>query len=154
MLNYIMSFIPYRDDAEEVLQRTTAILWQRLHEFDQERGFLAWALHRAYYEVLSFRKEHARNRLIFHEELISQLADERRQQEPLLAAQRSALRECLQQLKDEHRALLQRRYGDSSSVAALAEESGVTAKTLYRRLDRLRQLIADCVRKRLEGAVT
>ena len=150
ILNYILTFIPQRNDAEEVLQRTVAVLWQKLDECDLDRGFAGWAMHRAYYEVLNFRKEHARSRLIFREDLISQLADERNQQEPFLAAQRSALRDCLNSLNGEQRSLLHRRYSDNSSVVFLAEETGVTAKSLYRRLDRLRELIADCVQRRME----
>lgn len=152
ILNYIITFVPQRNDAEEVLQRTVAVLWQKLDECDVGRGFLGWALHRAYYEVLNFRKEHARSRLIFREDLISQLADERNQQEPFLAAQRSALRDCLKLLNNDHRSLLFRRYSDNSTVVSLAEETGVTAKSLYRRLDRLRELIADCVQRRLESS--
>jgi RNA polymerase sigma-70 factor (ECF subfamily) len=45
--------------------------------------------------------------------------------------------------------LLRRRYAAPETIAGLAVESGATAKSLYRRLDRLRERLADCVTRRL-----
>lgn len=154
LLRYIMTFIPRRDDAEEVLQRAATVLWEKFNDYDRTREFLPWALSVAYFEVLNFRKELARSRLVFREEVLHALAESREEQEPVLVAQRKALGECLGQLDAEGRALLRRRYSDSATVASLAEETGRTAKSLYRRLDRLRELIAQCVERRLASELT
>src|SRR5262245_35613496 len=149
-----MTLLPRRDDAEEVLQRTATVLWEKFGEYDRERDFLPWALRVAYFEVLNFRKQNARDRLVFSEEVLEALAETRYAQSSSLEAQRRALQMCLSQLSADDQALLRRRYGDSETVAALADERGKTAKALYRRLDRLREMIARCARRRmqLEGA--
>ncbi|WLD12240.1 sigma-70 family RNA polymerase sigma factor [Planctellipticum variicoloris] len=149
VLRYIMTFIPRRDDAEEVLQRTATVLWEKFEEYDAAREFLPWALRVAYFEVLTFRKEAARSRLVFCEDVIEKLAETRQGECPILEAQQSALQECLAKLTGDSAALLRRRYCDSQTVPELAAESGKTAKSLYRRLDRLRELIAACVERRL-----
>jgi RNA polymerase sigma-70 factor (ECF subfamily) len=154
LLRYIMTFIPRRDDAEEVLQRTATVIWEKFEEFDREREFLPWALRVAYFEVLNFRKQVARDRLVFCEETIAALAETRQSLASRLEAQRQALRLCLNELSPDDQALLKRRYGDAETIAALADERGKTAKALYRRLDRLREAITRCAQRRmqLEGA--
>lgn len=151
LLRYILTFIPRRDDAEEVLQRTATVLWEKFPEYDRAREFLPWALSVAYFEVLNFRKELARSRLVFREDVLHAVAETREGLLPQLEAQRTALGECLGKLDAEGLALLRRRYSDSATVASLATETGRTAKSLYRRLDRLRELISQCVERRLSG---
>lgn len=147
LLRYITTFIPRRDDAEEVLQRAAVTLWEKYGEFDATREFLPWALRIAYFEVLNFRKELARNRLVFREDLLQSLAESYEAEMPILEARRAALGECLKALNPQDLALLRRRYCDSTTIAALSSEQGRTVKSLYRRLDRLRELIARCVER-------
>lgn len=149
LLRYIMMLIPRRDDAEEVLQRTALVLWEKFDEYDRNRDFLPWATRFAYFEALNFRKECARSRLIFSEEIMSILTQSRKDQESYLGQQRSALKHCLAELSIEDRNMLERRYSDSSTIKTLAEEQGRTVKSLYRRLDRVRKLITDCVGRRV-----
>jgi RNA polymerase sigma-70 factor (ECF subfamily) len=150
LLRYILGLIPRRDDAEEVLQRTATVLWEKFAEYDRGREFLPWAIRFAYFEVLNFRKQIARDRLVFREEVMEALAEARQAQEPQLEAQRRALRHCLDELSPADQALLKRRYADSETIAELADEQGRTAKALYRRLDRLREAIARCVERRVQ----
>lgn len=154
LLRYILTFIPRRDDAEEVLQRAATVLWEKFAEYDRGREFLPWALRIAYFEILNFRKEIARSRLVFREDVLQSLAMTRESKESLLDVQRSALQECLGSLDQVGLDLLRRRYCDAETVAALADERGKTAKSLYRRLDRLRELIARCVEQRLAGEMS
>ncbi|AMV18550.1 sigma-70 family RNA polymerase sigma factor [Planctomyces sp. SH-PL14] len=149
LLRYIMTLIPRRDDAEEILQRTAATLWEHFPQYDRTRPFLPWALRFAYFEVLNFRKEMARDRLVFREDVLALIAETRGQLEPELDARRAALRSCLDRLAPADLSLLRRRYCDSSSVGTLAEEAGKTAKALYRRLDRIRELVWECVTRRM-----
>jgi len=149
LLRYIMTLIPRRDDAEEVLQRAATVLWQKFGEYDATRDFLPWALRVTYFEILNFRKEAARSRLVFREDVLELVAATQESQSQFLEAQREALRECLALLNAESRILLRRRYGDSHPISGMAEEIGATAKSLYRRLDRLRERLAECVQRRL-----
>ncbi len=152
LFRYILTFVCRHGDAEEILQRVATVLWRKFSEYDRSREFLPWATRVAYFEILKFRTEAARCRLIFREDVLHALAETRQSQSPVLEAQIQALQECLGKLSTDSAALLRRRYCDSQSVAALAAEEGKTAKAFYRRLDRLRDLIADCIERRL-GAV-
>jgi RNA polymerase sigma-70 factor (ECF subfamily) len=146
---YIMIFLPRADDIEEVLQRTAISIWERFDQYDPERSFLAWASHLAYYEVLSYRKEFARCRLIFEEELLEDLVRAQEAEEVVLDGQIVALRECMRGLDRESLDLLNRRYCLSETVGQMSLEIGRTAKSIYRRLDRLRERLYLCVERRL-----
>ena len=149
IFRYILTFVSRHGDAEEILQRTATVLWQKFSEYDRTRDFLPWAQGVAYFEVLKFRTEAARSRLIFREDVLAALADTREAQNPILEAQKQALRECLGKVSEDAAALLKRRYCDSETVATLAAENGKSAKAYYRKLDRLRDLIADCIERRI-----
>ncbi|WP_145374944.1 sigma-70 family RNA polymerase sigma factor [Symmachiella dynata] len=149
LFRYIMTFVARHDDAEEILQRVAIVLWRKFSEYDPTRDFLPWAYRVAYFEILKFRTEAGRSRLIFREDVLEALAETRHTLSPVLEAQHQALDACLEKLNAESAALLRRRYGESETVAALATEKGTTAKALYRKLDRLRDLIADCVERRV-----
>ncbi len=142
-----MTLLPRRDDVEEVLQQTAVALWEKFDEFDPQQEFLPWATRFAYFQVLNFRKELARTRLVYSEEVMKSLAETRAELSEELEERRAALRHCLAKLKTEDRSLLERRYAESLTVKSLAEESGRTVKSLYRRLDRIRELIATCIER-------
>jgi RNA polymerase sigma-70 factor (ECF subfamily) len=149
LLRYILTLVPRRDDAEEVLQRTATALWEHFGEFDASREFYPWAARFAYFEVLNFRKEHARDRLIFRDDVLEDLAETRASLEEVLEQRREALVTCLSLLLPADAELLRRRYCSPDTIATLAQELGSTAKTLYRRLDRIRERLADCVSRRV-----
>ncbi len=148
---YIALFVPRRDDVEEILQQTALVLWEKFADYDNDREFLPWAIRFAYFEVLNFRKHRARRRFLHSEETLLALAEARHELSEELIQRHSALKHCLAKLSAKDRSLLERRYSDSSSVKSLAEESGRTVKALYRRLDRIRELIFECVDRRMSS---
>lgn len=62
------------------------------------------------------------------------------------------LRECLDRIDGPSRRLLQERYGEGRTVKELAEmhDRGYSALTMQ--LHRLREVLADCVKLKLEGS--
>lgn len=148
---YISLFLHRRDDVEEVLQQTAVALWEKFEDFDQGREFLPWATRFAYFEVLSFRRDKARARVFYTEDVMQAIAEAESELADDLKQRRDQLAECLSQLTDEDRSLLQRRYADDTTIKALSDETGRTVKSLYRRLDRVRQIVADCVDRKLHA---
>ena len=45
--------------------------------------------------------------------------------------------------------LIGMRYATASTIADLAEESGLPVKSLYRALERIRRALAECVQRKL-----
>ncbi len=142
---YIGLFLNRRDDVEEVLQQTAASLWEKFEQFDQTREFLPWATRFAYFEVLNFRRDKARDRVFFTEDVMEAIAEAHAEVSEELRLRRERLQECLSKLNPDDLRLLQRRYSDETTIKSLSDETGKTVKALYRRLDRVRELVANCV---------
>ena len=56
---YIHALVPNWADAEEVLQETGIVLWEKFHQFDRGSDFGRWACSVAHFEVLKHRKRAA-----------------------------------------------------------------------------------------------
>jgi len=155
LLRFVLTLLPDRPQAEDVVQEVARLLWKKRHEYDPAKPFWPWARAFARYEVLvAIRHQNIRGKY-FSQQLIEQLAEERIAQEQQLSAQREALAGCLQKLDESSRELLMSRYGREASVQKLAEEQGKSPNALYLALHRLRQTLSDCVNRtlRLEGWV-
>lgn len=144
---YIRSMLPRMGDVEEVWQATAIELWEKFDQYDSEREFLPWAQRFAYFEVLKFRRKAARDRMVFSEEVLQAVADTHAASNDKLAVRSRALQGCLKKLSADELNLLRTRYESTTTIGMIAEQLQTTAKTLYRRLDRIRQRLAECVQQ-------
>ena len=142
---YVYSLLPRREDAEDVFQRTSVVLWQKIATWDPGVEFLSWACGVAFYEVKNFLRVSGRDRLRFGDALLERLAQERAATLATRDARATVLQSCLEALGAAERELVRRVYADEDSIRALAAESGKAAQTLYNRLNQIRRRLFDCV---------
>jgi RNA polymerase sigma-70 factor, ECF subfamily len=153
LLRYVLTLLPDRSQAEDVVQEIARLLWQKRGEYSPAKPFLPWARGFARFEVLTVLRRQAVRGKYFSEELVEQLAEERAAHEDRLSAQRQALASCLQKLDEPSRELLMLRYGREMTVQQLAHERGKSANALYLAIHRIRATLTDCVNRtlRIEG---
>ena len=149
ILAYVYSLVPHVQNAEDICQKTSLVLWRKFHQLEPDGDFLAWACRVAYLEVRNFRRTAARDRLRFSDELLAYLAEDRMADLPAAGPRLVALRECVRKLGPPQRELLEHAYSSRGSIAQLAERLGQAAQTVYNRLFRIRRLLFDCVQRRL-----
>ena len=149
LLRYVLTLLPDRALAEDVVQETARLLWQKFDEFDSALPFWPWARKFAYLEVLKVRKRAAVHAKYFSDELVEQLTEDRAAQEQELTAQREALAGCLNKLDAPARALLIERYGREVALHELARQQGKSANALYLTMHRIRQKLVECVNRTL-----
>ena len=65
-----------------------------------------------------------------------------------------ALRDCLQNLPERSRRLLERRYHHQEKATEIAHDRGVSAEALYQQLSRLQRSLRQCVETRLNSSST
>jgi RNA polymerase sigma-70 factor (ECF subfamily) len=146
---FILSMVWNATEADDVLQQTNLVLWEKSAEFDGSRPFLPWAMQFAQWQALAWLKSHRRQqqRVVIDDDLAKLLADEAAADERTFEARRNALASCLQKLRREQRELIARRYEPEASVSALAAAGGVTAKAISDRLRRIRHALLECIQK-------
>lgn len=145
---FVLSLTADADWADEVLQEVNVAILRKEDDFEPGSNFKAWACSIAYYQVLSSRKSHQRDRLIFDDKLLNTLSQQGEQHAEEQDARRLALRQCLPVLSESQASLLRRRYrGDSvtSIAAGLGRSVGAISQTLYR----ARQALKDCIQGKL-----
>ena len=153
LLRFVLTLLPDRHLAEDVVQETARLLWRKFDEYDPARPFLPWARQFAHFEVLKARRRLATRDRHFRDEMIEQMAQERVEQEEGLERQREALAGCVEKLDAGWRSLLASRYERKESLQEIAAEQGKSANALYLTLRRARQALLECVNRalRLEG---
>ena len=155
LLAYLVSLLGNLQDAEDVLQRASVTMWKKFDVFESGTDFSAWASTIAYYEARNFQRLNARSRLVFSDDLLKTLAEERLEDVVNVDDRHNALNECLQQLDEPARRLLEAAYLEDGSVVKLAEQLGRAPQTLYNKLNLLRRSLFNCVEQRLnEGVAT
>lgn len=149
LLRYVLTLLPDRHQAEDVVQEVARLLWQKREQYDPAKSFAAWARGFAYLEVLKVLRRQSVRGKYFSEQLVEQLAEERMANEDQLSLQREALSECLRKLDADSRDLLESRYTGEMTLQQVAEKQGKSANAVYLAMHRIRQKLLECVNRRL-----
>ena len=151
IFGYIVSLVPHLTDAEDLLQATSLVMWEKFDQFEPGTNFVAWGCRIAHFKVLHYYEQQHRAPLHFNEPMLAELADEVQQMQPMLDARHQALGDCLQKLTSRDRDLISRRYADGSSVSAMSAQVGRSIDAIYKALRRIREGLLQCVRGVLAG---
>jgi RNA polymerase sigma-70 factor (ECF subfamily) len=149
LFRYIFALLPHEEDARDVLQETSVALYRKFAEYDPGKPFLAWAYRFAYLEVLKQRERNQRRSRYFSRELIERLALERQEQEPVLQERLQALELCLHELPPDDRELIRQRYQNQKRTEEMVEQLGSSRRTFFRKLDRIRRSLLECINRRM-----
>jgi RNA polymerase sigma-70 factor (ECF subfamily) len=147
---FIRAQVNSRTDADDLLQQTTTVLWEKFDSFDSTRSFIGWACGIAWREVLSHRRNARRRRLELGEEMAEIIADKFAAASAEVDRRLDKLQDCLAQLKPESRRLVEQRYFQDESVGRIAAKSGSSESSIFKTLARIRQLLLDCVQRKLK----
>jgi RNA polymerase sigma-70 factor (ECF subfamily) len=136
-------------DAEDVVQQVALTVARRFDEYDGTRPFIAWALWLAKSRIADHYRKQGRERLVFSEALMDQLAEVLVHQQPGRTARHEALEHCLDKLPEKSRQILALRYEDGAPMERVAEAIESSAGAVRVMLFRIRNLVADCVNNEL-----
>lgn len=142
---FVRSLVFTWDDVDEVMQNTGLVLWRKFSDFDPDTDFMRWACVVARFEVLSWRRDKARDRHVFDEDVIALLAEEAAVHADRLSNQRHALEKCLRKLPDNLRKVVLAAYEPGVKLNEVAEELGKSATAFYKMLNRTRAKLQDCI---------
>ena len=151
---FILSQVPNPVDAEEIHQETNVIIWRKFDRFELGTNFLAWACQIASYEVLKYRERQRRDRHLFSDEFVRQVASDAIEQADVLEQRRQHLAVCLSKLRDQDRELIQQRYSVGESGKSVAELIGRPINSVYQSLSRIRRTLLECVNRQIQAQAT
>jgi RNA polymerase sigma-70 factor (ECF subfamily) len=149
LFRYIFSLVANEADTRDILQETCVDLHRRAARYDPQRPFLPWAFRFAYHEVLRHRTRARRSGLVLDPDVVELLASSRADLEPELEDRFQALDRCLAGLPERDRRLVDARYFRPGPIESRLRELGISRRTLFRHLDRIRLTLMDCINRRL-----
>jgi RNA polymerase sigma-70 factor, ECF subfamily len=148
IFGFILALAVNRNDADDVFQETSVVLWRRFDEFEPGTNFRAWACRIAQLQVMNFRRSHNRCRVL-SDDALQALA-----QNALAVMDRDDRREetlatCLEKLRPQDRQLIEQRYFRRHTTKEIAEREARSIHSVYRALRRVHELLLRCVRQGL-----
>jgi RNA polymerase sigma-70 factor (ECF subfamily) len=148
---YILTLLPNRADADDVLQEASLVMWDRFDPNDPPAEFLAWARRVAYYKVLDFYKTRQRAQARLSRVFLERVAETAAEQADVLQLddRREALAGCLEKLPPRDRELLARRFAAGATTKSTSEQVGRSVDAVYKALAKIRQALLDCVQNTL-----
>lgn len=136
-------------EADDLAQEVFLTAYRRIHDFRGEGELEPWL------KVIA--KNHLRNHIrkrrdecVGGSEELSRLMDQETAGIVIGRPSLEALAECMRKIEGPSLTLLKDRYVEGKSVRELAAESGRGYSALTMQLHRLRELLADCVRQKME----
>ena len=145
LFGYILTLVPSRSDAEDILQETSLTICEKFADFETGTNFYSWACQIAYWKVRAARKKFATSKIIFNEEVLEAVSQTRLEMEDELDIRHNALSRCLHKLNERDRRMVLVRYESGHNVKAAAQACGRTIQGAYKALNRIRKTLYDCV---------
>lgn len=147
---YTRSLLPTWTDTEEVMQKVAIVIWRKFDDFDPTTSFIKWSCVIARYEVLSYRRMKARDRLVFDDDFMELMADEAIEEAESTVHEQKVLDQCLQKLGQEQREMVIKAYGNNLKINQVAKEIGKPVGSLYVTLSRLKKKLFECMQSHLK----
>lgn len=148
VFRFIVSLVANRADAEELFQQTCLTLWECWERYHPELEFFPWACGIAHNHVRNFQRRRQNAQVQLNADVLELLAQRSRELQEREDNRLAALQDCLAQLTDRNRQVIETYYG-GHTVSEIAKQQCASANAIYKLLDRIRLALHNCVSLRL-----
>ena len=152
---YVLRLVGNYNDADDVMQETTSLLWKKFDEFEAGTNFVAWGIKVAHYKILNFRnKQQKLNvQLIFDNDVLDMMAAKTEQSNALLK-HFDLLERCLKKLSERDFNLIKLRYYTSIKPKEISNKLNIPIMTVYKKLARAHKRLLKCVKYRTQEVIS
>lgn len=153
---FVTSVVRDFSARDDVLQEVAVAVIESFDRYDASRSFVGWALGVAQNQVRQYLRRKKRDRLVFDEALVTDLATAFESASAEKPRTLDHLRECLGRLDGRARAWCDLRYVHDQKPAAIAQAAGATPNVVAKALQRIRDQLRACIERKavLEGGGT
>ena len=152
---FVISVVRDFSARDDILQEVAIAVMESFDRYDPQRPFVGWAMGIAQNQVRLYLRRIHRDRLVFDDDVLLQLAVAFEETSPDQSRSLGFLRGCLDQLEGRARELSELRYGRDLKPAAIAESLGISANTVAKALQRIRDQLRACIERKsaVEGGL-
>jgi RNA polymerase sigma-70 factor, ECF subfamily len=145
---YILTVVPDCNEADDLFQQTSMVLWEKAAESRPEGDFVRWACGIAHNIIRNYRVKKRRDRHCFSDEMMARLAEVRAEKSEWLEGALASLGECMGELAPLDRELVTLCYDGHRSIRQISESLSKTENAVYQHLHRIRAKLLDCIEEK------
>jgi RNA polymerase sigma-70 factor (ECF subfamily) len=149
IFRYVAALVPPTADAQEIVQQTAVVLWEKFDQYDASRPFAPWACRFALNIARQWMARRQRWKALLDGGIAQELAMRREQLRQEFDTRLVHLEHCLQKLPEKQRSLVDGYYFKQADVETLAGQARRTVDAVYKALQRIRQQLRDCMERSL-----
>jgi len=142
---FILALVHDYVDADDILQETSVIMWQKFAEYQQGTDFIAWGITIARYQVLRHFKEKSRSKMQFNGDLLHAITECTTSQLDSIDKRLKALRHCRNKLNEQDRTLVEMRYDFGIPFKQIAQKTGRSIHVIYKKMSRIQSALLMCI---------
>ena len=142
---FIASLVRDFRDRDDVLQETAVAVLESFDRYDTSRSFVGWAIGIARNQVGLYLRRRGRDRHVFDPDAVELLADAFQRLEPEETRQLDHLRDCVKLLAGRSRKICELRYRQDLKPASIAPLVEMTANSVAKALQRIREQLRECI---------
>lgn len=147
--NYILMLVANHNNADDIMQETSILMYEKFNMFEKGSDFLAWANTIAKYKTLEFLKKQKKDKLVFNQEIVDLIERDSQDRFKKHEEWLDALRKCVSLLSRLDRQLLHIRYYENVSTPVIANRLGCSFQKVYRNMSRINSSLIRCVRHKI-----
>lgn len=144
---YILSLVPNYADADDILQQTFTLMWEKFDDFEIGTNFVSWGVRIAHFRILEYWKKRKKDEVVFGNDFVHEMVPMIEAEDKHTSDRIEALKRCLKKLSDRARELVKLRYHDGMRVKDMSNRMGLTVPNIYKSLARINGTLLACVER-------
>lgn len=145
---YILTLVPNRSDADDIMQETSALMWEQKCDFVPETDFTAWGARIAYYKVLEYRKKvKKQQRMVFLDEQFRYIETRALQHSHHVNDMIYKLQECIKKLTEQDKQLLYLKYSMELKGKEISSRINKSIRFVYLSVSRIQNMLLSCLER-------
>lgn len=148
LFSYILSLVPQRFDAEDIMQQTVLEMWGKFDQYKTGTNFLAWGITFAKFLILKHRNKHHKPQVL-PPEMFDLILGQTDRFSKHTQNHTQALQNCIEKLGVVESRIIRLRYEEGYQITKVADTLGQTANVIYKSLAKIHTSLLLCIRRTL-----
>lgn len=144
--SFILAMVRNCPDADDIMQETVTLMWDRFDEFEPGSNFGAWGTKIARFKVLSYYGDKKKQAGQFSEAMLEKIADCASDKLGEMEDRLTALQHCINKLSDRDRKLIRIRYEQNLAIKDIANCVKRPVGGIYKAMARIHDALHHCIR--------
>jgi RNA polymerase sigma-70 factor (ECF subfamily) len=146
---YVLTLIGNYTDADDVMQETISVMWQKFTDFKAGTNFVSWGISISHYKILDYRRNKQKNGKLcqYNNDLLEQFGSEVIKHNVLFDEKFALLRNCIEKLKGQYITVVKLRFQEDLNTTAISNRCGISVANVYQILSRAYSMLISCMNR-------